>query len=333
MTPQSRIEWTRVGWSLGISTLSVAILVWLGASALYPVFTTLRTSGSSDNLDEPLKKPLQEHEELMQRSIDRFVGRSLFDRVPTDWPRPAPVQRVAPVVTRTEPPPPPPPPPPQRIYGGPKPLAIIGDSVIFDGSIDPVQVGASFGEVKVLRVVLPYSVVVLWDRGEHTVPLFASDETLWQSAPPTQDAFRSPTWTAPAGRMSEPQWGDGSLNRPRTSPRPNIRVNAPTAENAPPEGAEHTPVDDTPVQPPATEVQAPVAAPLGAQLRAPPPLTEAQVASMSRTQVIAAVARVIAARAQPNLDPSTQQRLQRELDMLRARQAALPQANQVRTPQ
>lgn len=329
MTPQYRIEWARVGWSLGISAVSVATLVWLGASALYPIFTTLRASGSGDSLDEPLTKPLAEHDELMQRSIERFVGRSLFDRVPTDWPRPAPVQRAAPIITRTEPPPPPPPPPPQRNYGGPKPLAIIGDSVIFDGSSDPVQVGSSFGEVKVLRVVLPYSVVVLWDRGEHTVPLFVSDETLWQSAAPVPDAFLAPTWTAPTSRMSEPPWGDGSLNRPRTATPPRVRMNAPTAAATPPETIEPLPAEETSSQPLATEVQAPV----GKQQDAPPPLTETQVEGMSRTQVIAALARVMAARTQSNLDTATRQRLQQDLDMLRARQAALLRTDQGRTPQ
>ncbi|MBM4008083.1 MAG: hypothetical protein FJ285_00620 [Planctomycetes bacterium] len=329
MTPQYRIEWTRAGWSLGISAVSVATLVWLGASALIPIFATLRTSGSADNLDEPLKKPLQEHDELMQRSIDRFVGRSLFDRVPTDWPRPAPVQRAAPVVARTEPPPPPPPPPPQRIYGGPKPLAIIGDSVIFDGSAEPVRVGATFGDVKVLRVVLPYSVVVLWDRGEHTVPLFASDPTLWQSEAPTQDAFRSPTWTAPADRVSEPQWGDGSLNRPRTFASPDARASLPSGAVSAPEIPEPQPADNGSSPQPAPEVPAPATAPQGM----PPPLTQIQVQSMSRPQVVAALARTMAARAQPNLDQATQQRLQRELEMLRARQSALPQIDQGRNQQ
>jgi len=328
VTPQYRIEWTRVGWSLGISAVSVATLVWLGASALIPIFATLRTSGSADSLDEPLKKPLQEHDELMQRSIDRFIGRSLFDRVPTDWPRPAPVQRAAPVVARTEPPPPPPP-PPQRIYGGPKPLAIIGDSVIFDGSAEPVRVGATFGEVKVLRVVLPYSVVVLWDRGEHTVPLFANDETLWRSAAPTQDDFLAPTWSTPAGRMSEPQWGDGSLNRPRTLASPDARASLPSSAASVPETPEPEPADDRSSPQPATEVPAPATAPQGM----PPSLTQIQVQSMSRPQVVAALARTMAARAQPNLDQATQQRLQRELEMLRARQSALPQIDQGRNQQ
>ena len=155
MTAHTRPEWTRIGWPLGVSALSITLLLWLSLSEVYPLLSTLGASGSGDNLDEPLRKPLQEHDELMQRSIDRFIGRSLFDRVPSDWPRPAPVPRVAPVVVKTEPPPPPAPPPPQRIYGGPKPLAIIGDSVIFDGSTAPIQVGETFGEIKVLRVVLP----------------------------------------------------------------------------------------------------------------------------------------------------------------------------------
>jgi len=328
VTTHYRIEWARAGWPLGISALSAAVLIWLGVSALYPLFTTLRATGSADNLDEPLKKPLQEHDELMQRSIDRFIGRSLFDRVPSDWPRPAPVQRVAPVITRAEPAPPPPPPPPQRNYGGPKPLAIIGDSVIFDGSTEPVQVGESFGEVKVLRVALPYSVVVLWDRGEHTVPLFASDDTLWKSASPTQDPFRSPTWTAPSGRTSEPQWGDGSLNRPRTASTPS----AWRSEVAPPpptDQSQQPPTMDETAPPQPIEVQESAAVPANVPL----PLTQSQVDGMSRTQMVAALARIIAARAQPNLDAATQERLQRDLEMIRARQGTLPQTEQGRSPQ
>lgn len=328
MTAHTRPEWTRIGWPIGVSALSITLLLWLSLSEVYPLLSTLGASGSGDNLDEPLRKPLQEHDELMQRSIDRFIGRSLFDRVPSDWPRPAPVPRVAPVVVKTEPPPPPAPPPPQRIYGGPKPLAIIGDSVIFDGSTAPIQVGETFGEIRVLRVVLPYSVVVLWDRGEHTVPLFASDETLWRSAAPAEDVFQSPAWTAPASRVNDPQWGDGSFNRSLTATLPNSRGNTPPAASPRPESNE-PPSASAASQPAAVDDPMPAEAPQGV----PTSLTAGQIEGMSRTQVIVALARIVAARTQPNIDPDTAQRLQHELEMLRARQGALSDTDRGPKPQ
>lgn len=98
------------------------------------------------------------------RQVD---GRSLFF-VPSAPPPPPP-----PPPTKVDSGPPPPPPPPAR-YGGPSIIAMLNDTVWFEGG-DRLGVGESSDAVKVVRLNAPWSAVVEWKGVEFTVDLFKKD--------------------------------------------------------------------------------------------------------------------------------------------------------------
>ena len=113
---------------------------------------------------------------IMERSQERFSGRSIFyiPREPRRPSRPAP---PPPPRVETEPPPPPPPPPPPSApskYAGPGIRGILGEEVFFESG-KRIKSGESADGVDVLRINGPFSVRLGWRTGEYEVNLFADE--------------------------------------------------------------------------------------------------------------------------------------------------------------
>ena len=113
---------------------------------------------------------------VMERSMERFSGRSIF-YVPKEPRRPSRPAPPPPPRVETEPPPPPPPPPPPKApskYAGPGIRGILGEEVFFESG-KRIKSGESADGVDVLRINGPFSVRLGWRSGEYDVSLFAEE--------------------------------------------------------------------------------------------------------------------------------------------------------------
>ncbi|MBM4108778.1 MAG: hypothetical protein FJ255_08190 [Phycisphaerae bacterium] len=175
-----RVGW--VGWlAVVVAILALVVclpgLVGVGGSLLAP---SARRSAAAQ--EERLAKAAEDYATGVERSLAQIDGRSIFF-VPSP---PIPPPPPPPTVVETEPPPPPKP----TSYGGPAIIAMVNDAVWFsDGTrLVPGQSSES-GEVRVVRVEMPWQAVLEWKGVEFKVPLFDRDSTvIKEPAPPPADA-------------------------------------------------------------------------------------------------------------------------------------------------
>lgn len=160
---------------LGISLAAMVLTVIVLAVQIPSLFGALLAPAAPEELRvDRIEDSLAKHDEASAQAAQRFAGRSMFFPPPpypiaTAQPQPKPPERTKP----SEPPPKPLPP---AKYAGPlMPKLLIGEDVWFSKGRDEVVKllpGEEDAGVKLLRTEPPWSVLVAWNGGEYTVPVF-----------------------------------------------------------------------------------------------------------------------------------------------------------------
>ena len=227
---------------LAVILLIAAVVVFavslrgLGNAVLAPSAQDVKSSQ-----DEKLKQLAADYTKTLEQQTAQFNGRSVFF-IPSAPPPPPP---PTPPPTNTEVKPPPPPPPP-AVYGGPKLIAMVNDTVWFEDG-QKLEVGGSGKDgLKLREIRPPWDVAVTWKDVEFTVSLFERDKIVNKPAGETKPA-ETP---APAA--------DVKPDSPTESPKPETKPEAPKPDTPKPD----EPKPDSPLPEPS-----PVAPPLPA----PPP--------------------------------------------------------------
>lgn len=169
MTPALRRTEPRIG-ALGVAALASAVVAMLmlawGAWRLGSAAISASAAASPVEMGD-LRGP------DLATAQARIDGRSLFF-IPSAPPPPPPPPRAE----SDEPSAPPPPPPPPSRYGGPGVIALINDTVWFEGG-QRLAPGESGGGVRVIAVDAPWSARVHWEGVEFDVALFPHDEVVY----------------------------------------------------------------------------------------------------------------------------------------------------------
>jgi len=229
-----------------------------------------------------------EDNQLLERSQERFVGRSIF-YIPKEPRRPTRPAPPTPPRVETEPPPPPPPPPPPSApskYAGPGIRGILGNEVFFDNG-SRIKVGDSGDGVNVLKINGPFSVRLGWRSGEYEVSLFAEQVPDFFGTAPFEGA-----------RASDLLSLETSTTAPRTPSSSEVsqaRALAEIRENAQREERNRANTGPTDI---------------------PEPLTQSDVDAMSRVEAIRAMSSIGRALRQ-EIPDDAKERLESEREMLR----------------
>lgn len=231
---------------------------------------------------------------VLERSENRFSGRSIF-YVPKEPRRPTrPVPPAPPrVVTETAPPPPPPPSPPSAPtkYAGPSIRGILGNEVFFDSG-KRVKVGDSADGVGVLKINGPFSIRLGWKNGEYEVSLFTEEVPEFFGTAPYQGIAASNLFNLETS----------------TTGNQNASSVAAAQASALAEVRERQDRDDA-------EREEEKTAKAG-EADVPPPLTQSNIDKMSRIEAIRAMSSLGRALRQ-EMDEETKQRLESERNLLR----------------
>jgi hypothetical protein len=158
-----------------------------------------------DPIQTRLASYIQGHKDDHQKYVQRFNGRSLFNK-PQPPPRPGP----------TGPPPPPPPPPivegtkgPPANYTGPAVMFVLGDEVWFRNGLT-LSVGEESQGVKVLSSDPPWKVTLAHGGGQYDIELFKKIDLFKDNKPRAQRDF--------PGLKPAPQGAPAPAGRSEASP-------------------------------------------------------------------------------------------------------------------
>ena len=208
-----------VRWSgpLIVSSFALAVVAYLGieqCALLLSASLAPDAAPAGQNLD----RAMASHDELMEVSRRRFSGRSIFTAPP------APVRVAPPPPVPRDPPPPPPPPAPiiPTEYGGPRPLGLLGNKVLFGDGVLLARGQQSAG-VMVLEIQAPYSVRLGHAGGEYDVAIYTrADLTkLAEQTPPRAFPGITPATGVPAqGRGTPSPGASGGRTEGGQDPQP-----------------------------------------------------------------------------------------------------------------
>ncbi|MDA0215227.1 MAG: hypothetical protein O2875_07675 [Planctomycetota bacterium] len=327
-------------WSIPLigSLLAIASCVWVVAAELLPIAFTLFTSQSQNETTSAMSKAIEQHEELIKVSVDRFTGRSLF-MMPSPPPRPAP-----PTPAPVAPPPPPPPPPPPVApseYTGTKPTGVLG-SLVFFGSDLTILVGEEKNGIKVLAVEPPFNMKIGHMGGTYSVSIWEPTDLTKLSMPFSKSSTRTPpivkvqaeqTKSVTNEKIERPNPANPATPPVAITPPIQIETAVDTGDEPDPDSSDAeraTPRIVAPVSPRSSEgftssgqTQPPPVPPtIPSHSESLQPITAEQISTMSQGDVASALARVARARQTQGLDQATQDRLRSEFGLLRERQSS-----------
>jgi hypothetical protein len=155
---------------IAIGIALIALLVQLPALAAVFFKPSIHEVGAETQVAALIDRS----DDARERDQSQFIGRSAFFIPGPPPPPPDPVQpHVDPPAPRIQPAP--------GSYGGPQPVAIIGDQVWFNlsGSLVKLRPAESSGTIRLVEAYAPWSVKVAWkkdsltEEGEYVVRLFA----------------------------------------------------------------------------------------------------------------------------------------------------------------
>jgi hypothetical protein len=184
---------------LGLSILSIAVLLVLGINGISSLVTPFFGSSSSMSASSTTETLLKQHDDYLAMNIARFNGRSAFFKPIRIAVAPPPPQQQEKNDTPMVPDEiiiPGPPPAPSR-YMGPALIAIIGEEAWFKGSgtgpdaVLRIKTGEESEGVKVLSTSAPSIVTVEHRLGVYSIHLFENEETFFREEPlpPTANDF------------------------------------------------------------------------------------------------------------------------------------------------
>lgn len=308
---------------LAVSAASIGVIAIAAIGPMGGLLASLLAPSADPADARTFDASLARHDAALQLATDRFAGRSLFTMPPAPFRPPPPPPPSVPA----EPPPPPKPEvpvaPPE--YSGPKPMGMIGSVVYFEG-VSAVAVGEERDGLKVIGVEPPGKVRVEHRGGTYSVPVWEpSDLSALAKRATATSVSGSPIRSASAG-TEDPDGGSSPSGAPKAQAPERPRAAgtessgaSPAAPPPPPSQPATTPPSEPqapsrPAPPPPAPEQ-PQDMPMpGAEV--PAPLSQEEVDSMTRAQAQSALAQVVRARGNKDLDADTKDRLRREFDML-----------------
>jgi hypothetical protein len=194
------IDTSKLKGPLGLSILSIVVLLVLGINGISSIVTPFFGSSSSMSASSATDTLLKQHDDYQAMNIARFNGRSAFFkpiRIAIATPPPPPPQEKndTPMVPKEIIIPGPPPAP--SSYMGPALIAIIGDEAWFKGSgtgpdaVLRIKTGEESEGVKVVSTSSPSIVTVEHRLGVYSIHLFENEETFFREEPlpPTANDF------------------------------------------------------------------------------------------------------------------------------------------------
>jgi hypothetical protein len=160
-------------WSLAWSLIAIGILSIAVVANLVPVLSeALSPKPSARAVVDEVTRLMTEHDETQMVYRDRFNGRSVFFEPPARKKPPPPTPPITDIVKVDQPEKVDlePPPAPAR-YGGPAIVAILGDTVWFEGG-KRVAVGEEVDGIEVVALNSAWSAQIGWSRGEYAVSIY-----------------------------------------------------------------------------------------------------------------------------------------------------------------
>ena len=279
--------------TLAISACGVIIASGFLIGGVIGVVQSAAESSVEAEQANVIGKMLEENP-VMESSLDRFSGRSIF-YVPKEPRRPTRPAPPRPPRVETEPPPPPPPPPPPSApskYAGPGIRGILGNEVFFESG-KRIKTGESADGVDVLRINGPFSVRLGWRTGEYEVNLFAEEVPDFFGKSPYEDGRASTLLSLETSTTAAPT---SAAERAAAQARELAEIRERQAREA----AETNQKKDQPTD--ATDI--------------PQALAQSDVDEMSRIEAIRAMSSIGRALRQ-SVDEETKERLENERPMLR----------------
>ncbi len=154
---------------LTVAATAVLVLagVVVGAQAIGVARTMLTPSVDASRQLADQKQRIDAFSGRLDGQLDQLMGRSMYFLPPKPPPERKPPPPAPPAPPKKDPGPPP---PPSR-YGGPKIIAMMGDTVWFEGA--RVSVGEEHDGAKVISTAPPWSAKIEWKEVEFDVELFA----------------------------------------------------------------------------------------------------------------------------------------------------------------
>lgn len=192
-----RLGW--LGWLAILAVLLAAMVLLRGLASCGSALLAPSANRSAAAQDERLARAAEEYGKSLDEAVAQVDGRSIFF-VPSP---PIPPPPPAPVVAETEPPPPPRP----TSYGGPAIVAMVNGMVWFaDGTRLAEGQSSESGDIRVLRLDMPWHAVLEWKGVEFKVALFERDSTVLgaDSSPEPPDAA-PPDPTSPSAPPDSPR--------------------------------------------------------------------------------------------------------------------------------
>lgn len=271
----------KVPGSFAVSVFALIFTaVFVLASALMITRSLLESSVDAKQVDVITR--LLASNKMMDKSEERFNGRSIF-YVPREPIRERPPPPPRPIPTRVPDPDPeprlePPPSPPPSTYAGPDVQSILGNQVFFMNG-KRVPEGQTVEGVTVLRVDGAFKVRLGWRDGEYDVELFAQQMPDFFGKKPYEDSIRNDLVSIGSsstfGRASSS--ASESTGSSRTEPSRNSSSSSSLNPN-----------------------------------KIPEPLTDAELKSMTRTQITKRIGDVFRGMRNKDIDPETKERLETE---------------------